>query len=380
MPETEQRPEATLETNGSQFRVALSGDWVLQSGAPPFDQLDLASMESKKGVGIVAVVGPGLGRWDTSLLPFLLAANQFCRDHELTLNLDALPEGIRKLFTLATAVPVKEDASHEEEDGGFFGRIGLWAMDFREGADAWFEFIGRLFFGLVRLVRGKAQVRFRDFTLVVESTGAMAFPIVSLISFLVGLIITFLGIVVLVRFNAEYYVSYLVGYGMLREMGALMTGIILSGRTGAAFAAQIGSMKVNEEIDALRAAGVDPVEFLVLPRVLALVLMMPLLVIYSIVVGIISGMAIANTMQGMAPEIFVKGLLEAVTVADLGLGLFKSVVFGVLIGMSGCLRGLQSGSDANAVGLATTRAVVTSITLIVAFNALIDWIAAIYNI
>lgn len=353
---------------------------MLQSGAPSFHELNWDPLQGKKGVGILEINGRDLGRWDTTLLPMLLAAHNFCEEHEVSLNLEGLPEGIRRLFNLATAVPVKTDATHAEDEPGFFRQIGNWAMNFRQGADDWFEFIGRLFLGFMRLARGKAQVRMRDFALVVESTGAMAFPIVSLISFLVGLIITFLGIVVLIRFNAEYYVSYLVGYGMLREMGALMTGIILAGRTGAAFAAQIGSMKVNEELDALRASGVDPVEFLVIPRVLALVLMMPLLVIYSMVVGIISGMAIANVMQNMAPEIFVKGLLEAVTLSDLMLGLIKSVVFGILIAMSGCLRGLQSGNDANAVGVATTQAVVTSITLIVAFNALIDWIAAIYNV
>jgi phospholipid/cholesterol/gamma-HCH transport system permease protein len=195
-----------------------------------------------------------------------------------------------------------------------------------------------------------------------------------------GLVVAFLGAVVLQRFGANYYISHLVGYGILRELGALMTGIILAGRTGAAFAAEIGSMKVSEEIDAFKTLGISPIDFLVLPRLLALFFMTPLLVIYANVVGLASGMLVSNLMLDVPVMIFLTGMLEAVSMSDFYIGLIKAVVFGKLVAVSGCLRGMQSGNSADAVGSATTSAVVTGLTLIIFFNAVIDWVAALYEI
>jgi phospholipid/cholesterol/gamma-HCH transport system permease protein len=223
-------------------------------------------------------------------------------------------------------------------------------------------------------------MRWRDFWVVVQSNGSGALPIVTLISFLVGLIIAFLGAVVLRRFGAGYYVSYLVGYGMLREMGALMTGIIIAGRTGAAFAAELGSMKITEEIDAFETLGVSPVEHLVLPRVLGLFVMMPLLTIYAMFVGIFGGLLVSITLLDLSATQFIGGLLTPVTISDGVLGVFKGLVFGLIIGVAGCMRGMQTGSDAGAVGRAATSAVVTGITLIIVANAIIDWLSALLGV
>ncbi len=382
MAQIEKDPELDIRFEGTTAFLVVTGDWHTAETRPDFASVRgaLESPEEDRALERLVIDADNLGSWDTSILTLLIAAFAYARKAEIAYDAGSLPDGIERLFDLATAVPEKSDARRSEESKGFFEGLGKAALSFREGVDKWLEFIGQVTLSMLKLLRGKAQVRMKDFFLILEDTGAKAFPIVTLISFLVGTIIAFLGIVVLVRFNAEYYVSYLVGYGMLREMGAMMTGVILSGRTGAAFAAQIGSMKVNEEIDALRAVGVDPIDFLVLPRVVAMLLMMPLLTIYADVIGILSGQAISLSMQDLAPEIFFKGMLEAVTVVDFLLGLVKSVLFGAIIAMSGCLRGLQSGNDANAVGAATTSAVVTSITLIVAMNSLVDWIAALYNI
>jgi phospholipid/cholesterol/gamma-HCH transport system permease protein len=203
---------------------------------------------------------------------------------------------------------------------------------------------------------------------------------VTLIALLIGIIIAFLGVVVLKRFGAGYYVSYLVGYGMLREMGALMTGIIIAGRTGAGFAAELGSMKITEEIDALSTLGIPPIDHLVLPRVLGLFVMMPLLVLYADVVGIAGGMGVAVTMLDLTPTQFINGLLTAVEFNDTLLGLFKATIYGTIVGMAGCMKGLQAGSDAGAVGRAATSAVVIGITMIVLANAVIDWLAALLQI
>jgi phospholipid/cholesterol/gamma-HCH transport system permease protein len=233
---------------------------------------------------------------------------------------------------------------------------------------------------LIRLLLGRTRLRWREFWVVVQSNSSGAFGIVTLIALLVGVIIAFLGVVVLKRFGAGYYVSYLVGYGMLREMGALMTGIIMAGRTGAAFAAELGSMKITEEIDAYTTLGVSPIDHLVLPRMLGLFVMMPLLVIYADFVGIIGGMLVAVTLLDLSPTQFTGGLLSAVALSDALLGVFKGTIFGVIIGLSGCMKGMQTGTDAGAVGRSATRAVVMGITLIILANAVIDWLAALLQI
>jgi len=223
-------------------------------------------------------------------------------------------------------------------------------------------------------------MQWRQFWVVVETNSSGALPIVTLIALLVGVIIAFLGVVVLQRFGAGYYVSYLVGFGMLREMASLMTGIIIAGRTGAAFAAELGTMKVTEEIDAYTTLGVSPIDHLALPRILGIFVMMPLLTLYADVVGIAGGMLVSRALLDLSFTQFMNGLLAAVTISDALLGLFKGTIFGLIVGVAGCMRGLQGGSDASAVGRAATAAVVLGITLIIAANAVVDWLAALLHI
>jgi phospholipid/cholesterol/gamma-HCH transport system permease protein len=191
-------------------------------------------------------------------------------------------------------------------------------------------------------------------------------PIVTLISFLVGVILAFVGAVQLKQFGAQIYVADLVGIAMIREMGAMMTGIIMAGRTGAAFAAQLGTMKVTQEIDAFTTMGFSPLEFLVLPRVIALILMMPLLCLYSDVVGVLGGAAVGIGMLDLSWTVYFRETTQAISLRDLFGGVFKSVAYGVLIALSGCLRGIQCGNSSSAVGDAATSAVVTAIVAIVA--------------
>ena len=192
-----------------------------------------------------------------------------------------------------------------------------------------------------------------------------AFGIVSLISFLVGVILAFMGAVQLEQFGAAIYVADLVGIGMVRDMGAMMTAIIMAGRTGAAFAAQLGTMKVTQEIDALTTMGISPIEFLVLPRVIALLLMMPLLCIYSDFVGVLGGAAVGAGMLGITMHSFLQEALHALTLGGAIGGVIKATVYGVIVAVAGCLRGMQCGSSSSAVGDAATAAVVTGIVYIV---------------
>ena len=205
--------------------------------------------------------------------------------------------------------------------------------------------------------------------LMIGATGAQALPIVCLLSFLTGLIIAFIGVIQLQKFAADIYVADLVGLAITRELGAVMAGVIMAGRTGAAFAAQIGSMRVNDEIDALTCFGISPIRFLVVPRVMALVLMMPLLCACADFVGILGGMFVAVAISDVSIVQYFNQVEQAVSLNDLLAGIFKSGVFGVIIALAGCYRGLNCDKDATSVGLAATSAVVTSITWIVVADA-----------
>ena len=228
------------------------------------------------------------------------------------------------------------------------------------------KFLGEMAVTFFRLVRLRVRFRAVDLFLLVQQCGAQALPIVTLISFLVGVILAFVGAVQLKQFGAQIYVADLVGIAIVHEMGAMMTGIIMAGRTGAAFAAQLGTMKVTQEIDAFTTMGFSPLEFLVLPRVIALVLMMPLLCLYADLIGVLGGAVVGLGMLDLSWTTSIRETMHAVGLTDLFGGIFKSAVYGVLVALSGCLRGIQCGNSSSAVGDAATSAVVTGIVAIVA--------------
>ena len=248
--------------------------------------------------------------------------------------------------------------SHLPEDVGR-AAVHLW----RDMA-ALIQFVGELAVALWLAAKHPRKVRWRDVLLVAENAGANALPIVALISFLLGLIMAFQSAVPMRQFGVEIFVADLVALSMLRELGPLMTAIILAGRSGSAFAAEIGTMKVNEEINALTTMGLDPVRFLVVTRVIAVVTIMPLLTVFSNLMGLIGGSVVLLSMDYPLVT-YVQQVLGAVQLKDLLSGMAKSVVFGVLVAGIGCLRGLQTRTGASAVGLSTTSAVVSGIVLIV---------------
>lgn len=358
--------------------AGLTGDWQLGRTAPQFDQA-VEGHSREQPARAIGFETSALGTWDSSLLVFLLQGQRYCETHGLEFKDDGLPETIAGLLALARAVP-DADASRTDAETPFLAGVGTRGLSAYHSFLASVTFTGEVASSFIGLLRFRVRMRWRDFWLVVQSNSAGALPIVTLISFLVGLIIAFLGAVVLRRFGAGYYVSYLVGFGMMREMGALMTGIIMAGRTGAAFAAELGSMKITEEVDALETFGLSPVDHLVLPRVLGLFVMMPFLTVYSMFIGILGGLIVAVALLDLTATQFIGGLLTPVTLSDGLLGVFKGTVFGLIIGVAGCMRGLQAGSDAGAVGRAATSAVVTGITLIIVANAVIDWMATVLSI
>ena len=370
---------AELHSEGNSMVVEVGGDWSVEQPTPGFRALVERSVISAKSVRSVAFRTADLGTWDSTLLIFLMQCQQYCDEHTYEFNTSALPEQLPRLLALAHAVPERVHAN-EPSRSSFVSRVGTAVIDGWDGVLESIRFAGMVALAIAGLVTRSVHMRWREFWVVVQTNSSGAMPIVALIALLVGVIIAFLGVVVLKRFGAGYYVSYLVGFGMLREMAALMTGIIIAGRTGAAFAAELGSMKITEEIDAYVTLGISPIEHLVLPRVLGLFVMMPLLTIYADFIGILGGMLVSATLLDLSFKQFLSGMLSAVTLGDALLGVFKGLVYGLIIGVAGCMKGLQGGSDAGAVGRAATSAVVLSITLIILANAVVDWLAALTDV
>lgn len=354
------------------LQVQLSGSWTLQTELPPAVHVH-KYLDAQSHIRRLTFNTQQLTDWDSGLLTFLLAVIEWAEQHHSELYIDqtGLPDGVQRLLKLATAVPERQGARRDAGRIPLLARIGQRTSEIGQEATAMLSFVGEASRAFVKLVQGKARFQGADLVRIIQDCGAGALPIVSLISFLVGLILAFVGAIQLRQFGAQIYVADMVGLGMAREMGAMMTGIIMAGRTGAAFAAELGTMTVNEEIDALTTLGISAMEFLVLPRMLALMLMMPLLAIYADVIGILGGGVIGVGMLGLGTAEYLNETRAALTVMDFFLGLIKAAVFGVVVALAGCLRGVQCGRSASAVGQATTSAMVTAIVSIVVSSSIL---------
>jgi phospholipid/cholesterol/gamma-HCH transport system permease protein len=344
--------------------VELSGAWHLRGALPSASSVE-RELEPPRKARAVTFEARDLTSWDTSVLTFLVEVSELCRARAINMDRTGLPAGVRRLLELAEAVPEKKGARKEEARSRFFERVGNSAVGVGLSLTEMLRFLGEMTVTFFCLFRMKARFRTVDLLLLIQQAGAQALPIVTLISFLVGVILAFVGAVQLKQFGAQIYVADLVGIAMIREMGAMMTGIIMAGRTGAAFAAQLGTMKVTQELDAFTTMGFSPLEFLVLPRVLALILMMPLLCLYSDFVGVLGGATVGLGMLDLSWTVYMRQTANAITLTDVFGGVFKSSVYGILIALSGCLRGMQCGNSSSAVGDAATSAVVTGIVAIV---------------
>ncbi len=362
-----------LDTSTQPAVLHLSGVWSQAAGIP-----DPASLLAKLNPGVdLSVRAERVERWDTSIAAFVARLERLVKARGGQLHSDGLPAGALRLMKLIRQNSAPIVAARRQDR--LLVRIGKEVFHRADRIAAWFAMAGATFAAMIRFFLGRARVPFSDVVEQVHECGPRALPIVTLLSFLIGGITAFVGVVQLRMFGAEIYVADLVGMGMLLEMGALMTGIIMAGRAGAAFAAAIGTMQTNEEVDALQTLGFDPVEFLVMPRVLALILMAPLLTLYSDVLGILGGAFVGMTMLDISPATYFVQTGNAIHLADACKGLVKSICFGAVIGFSGCLRGLECGRSAQSVGHATTSAVVTAIVLIVLADAFTTVLFFIYD-
>ncbi len=361
------------------LRLTLAGEWKLGLGLPAPSAV-LGELERQPLPRRVSFDTAALAGWDSGLLTFLLAAYSRCAELGIEVDDSGLPRGVTRLLAQATAVPERQGGRVPAPRLSVLERIGDATM---RSSRSWVDtlaFVGDVCLSLLRLVRGKARFRRSDLLVEVQNCGARSLAIISLVNFLVGLILAFVGAVQLRMFGAQIYVAHLVGIATVREIAAIMTGVVVTGRTGASFAAQLGTMQVSEEIDALRTLGLSPVDFLVLPRLLALSLMMPLLCLYADVMGILGGLTVGVAMLDIKPVLYWLETRRAIHLVDLLIGLFMSLVFGVLVALTGTLRGLRCGRSAAAVGEATTSAVVTGIVSIVVATAIITWLCYVLGI
>jgi phospholipid/cholesterol/gamma-HCH transport system permease protein len=344
--------------------LRLSGDWHSRGTLPSFEEARVP-LSSQPPFTRVAFDVTELGEWDSSLPVFLTKILDVCRRSGIAVDQAQLPPGVRRLLDLAAPENQRTGMTRDTARPSFLVRTADAALNDIKGIGDMLSFLGETTGAFFRLLRGKAMFRRSDLIISIQDAGAQALPIVSLISFLVGMILAFVAAIQLKVFGAQIFVADVVGIGMVRVMGAVMTGVIMAGRTGAAFAAQLGSMQVNEEIDALETLGISPVEFLVLPRMLSLMLMLPLLCIYSDAMGILGGMLVGVGILDLGMMEYYQQSKAALNLTHFGIGVFQSFIFGVLVAVSGCLRGMQCERSASAVGYAATSAVVTGIVSIV---------------
>ena len=271
---------------------------------------------------------------------------------------------IDKLFPVPVAPPKRS----------FVVSTGMQTANLLNDGRGLITFTGHLSSDLIWSIRNIKQVRWGDFINTAVEAGIAALPIVGLVAFLIGVILSFQSAIGMQQFGAVSFVGPLVSLGIVRELGPLITAILLAGRSSAAFAAEIGTMTVNSEVDALVTGGLSPIRFLVVPRVLAGILVAPILTLYADIVSIFASM-LTMSLYGIPFINFYNGMIAAVDLEDILSGLLKATLFGIVVSAVGCLRGMQTGTGAAAVGISATRAVVSSIVMIVLVDGIFAWIS-----
>jgi phospholipid/cholesterol/gamma-HCH transport system permease protein len=355
----------TTQVNGGDTLVTLTGDWTAQDDASA--AATTAALFNRNDLKAIVFDSRGLGRWDSSLLVYLLAVRYAAAPRSIRVDDSSIPAAARQLLALLPQHAPRAAAPRRRPS--LVERFGLHAIAQWSELAAVTQLLGDQLLQTGAVLRGRAKMRRVDFVGCMYDAGIAALPMVALVNVLVGAILAFVGAIELRRFGADIYIANLVGLAQVREMAAVMTAIVMSGRTGGAYAAEIASMQGSNELDALRVLGIPVQAYLVLPRVLALTLMTPILYLYGSAIGILGGFAVAVSMLNISPELFIAQTRSAVTMHQIVFGLTKSIAFGALIALAGCRIGLKAGRSATDVGHAATSAVVVSIIGIITLDA-----------
>ncbi len=352
--------------------VALAGNWA-RADTNAIQALETVASELRQftsgDAATLLLDGTEMDQWDSRILVWIKSISKIAAQNAMQLDQSLLPKGIPALLRLSDAVPSRGDRDELARDDGVLAQIGEAAIAWAANVHHLNCFLGQAITSFWNFLRGRSQFLRSDIVSFMQDAGPQALPIVGIINVLLGIILAFMGAVQLQQFGAQIYVADLVALGLTREIAPMMTAIVIAGRTGAAYAAQLGTMQVNEEIDALKTFGFSPMDFLVLPRMLALAIMFPLLVLYADALGIFGGYLIGVVVLDLNSAEYIAQTRGAIDMVDVMLGLVKGSIFGVLVAVTGCMHGMQSGRSASAVGDATTRAVVSGIIAIIVTTA-----------
>jgi phospholipid/cholesterol/gamma-HCH transport system permease protein len=363
-------PRWRLERRGSVTLLAITGDWLAcETGVRSAAEVSRI-LEEADGTTLRLDTN-NVGRWDSALIAFLkmLSASAGAgRTHPVQIDDIGLPDPVRRLLGLASA-GATEAATTEVPRASLATRVGVGYFDMWSDTVDVAALVGETALRGGAAFTGRARTRAVDVLQLVREAGAGGLVIVAIVNGLVGAILAFVGAVQLQRLGAGIYIANLVGIAVVREMAAIVTAIVMAGRTGGAYAAHLATMQGNEEIDALKALGIPVFDFLVLPRIGALVMMMPLLYLYACAVGLFGGYIVSMMTLDLTSASFLEQLEGAVDGTQFAIGLAKSLTFGALVALAGCHIGLRAGRSAADVGHAATSAVVAGIIGIIALDA-----------
>jgi phospholipid/cholesterol/gamma-HCH transport system permease protein len=367
VPTNTSPPAWQVRQTGDRDVLTLSGDWVAQSGQVPVPSAD-AFAELTAGRTLALDISP-VGRWDSGLIAFLWDAKRTAVTSGITVDTATLPSSARTLLGL---LPDRVTDPRPTPRHGFAPLywLGGRVIALMTEVGVLSTLLATTARGGVRALAGRARMRAVDLLGNIRDSGPSALIIVSVVNFLIGAILAFVGAVQLRKFAADIYVADLVGLALVREMAAVMTAIIMAGRTGGAYAARIATMQGNEEIDALQVIGIPVSDYIVLPSILALVFTMPFLYLYGCVVGMFGGFVVAMAMLSVTGPGYLHETLNAVAFNQFAFGFVKSIAFAILIGVTSCRIGLKAGRSAADVGTAATNAVVTGIVGVIALDAI----------
>lgn len=355
-----------ITVQDDKLNIAFSGSVL---GYDSADAVQKIQNMLQSGIKQVVIKAEDLEQWDSSLLVVIYETLRLAQSSKLKADIKGLPKNLRDLMQLAFADDRKP--THGGTDYSFLEGIGKATIDLGKTVSSVLSFLRQTMSSLGRFFSGCSVMRGVDFCSALEDCGPKAIAIVSLISFLVGLILAFVGAIQLQTFGAQIYVASLVTIGMCRIMGAIMVGIIMAGRTGSSYAATIGTMQVNEELDALQTMGLSRVDFLVLPRIFALILAMPILTMLADIMGMIGGATVGIFMLDLPYQEYLKYTLNAFNLKNFLVGIFHGFCFGIIIALCGCYSGLTCGRNADSVGVATTKSVVSAIVWMIVTTGII---------
>jgi len=357
----------TLE--GGRLIVAASGAWTIE-GAAALDSA-LRPLPSAGAKGIAFDLG-AVTALDTAGAWLVERTRLLCQARGLSFSVSGAAPAFAPLIERVAALGLAPVPPVQAGRGltDFIAQVGQAMVAVLLQARDMVAFFGAVVVALLRSIRQPGRIRLVSFISHLEQVGLNALPIVGLMAFLIGIVLAYQGVDQLRRFGAEVFMVNLVGVSVLREMGIVLTAVVIAGRSGSAFTAQIGTMQVNEEVDAMRTLGLDPLDVLVLPRILALMVALPLLTFFADVAAILGGALMASVLIDMSLPSFLNQLRQAVTLTTFWIGIGKAPVFAFLIAMVGCFEGLRVQGSAESVGRLTTQSVVEAIFLVVVFDAL----------